>query len=320
MKGKSLKIIISILLVLLSYGFIIYKIVSLEELKKLTFSNQNFQFFDFGVILILILLMFLNWSLETIKWKILVDKIQQFSFFNAFQAIFSGITIGIFTPNRLGEIGGRIMFMDKGKRTFGVIAAGVGSLAQFITTIISGIIGLVLLLAIYPDKFKISPLLNSISSGILFILFLFLIWSYFNVNKVKPILFKFSFFRKRADQLDSFSEIKTVTLIRVAILSFSRYLVFMSQFFILLCLFDIYLTYTQAYISISLIYLFATLIPTSTLIELGIRGSLAIFFIGFFSENVLGIVLSTSILWIINLAIPAIIGSIFLLKKSSNKN
>lgn len=307
-------------MVLLSYGFIIYKIVNLEELKVLTFANQNFKCIDFWRIIILFLLMFLNWSLETIKWRILVEKIQEFTFVDALKAVFSGITIGIFTPNRLGEIGGRAMFLNKGKRTFGVLATGVGSLAQFLTTVTTGIIGLILVLALYPDKFRIGSVFNSISSGLLFILFLFLIWSYFNVYKIKPLFFKFSFFKKRADQLDVFSEIKTISLLQVALLSFLRYFVFMSQFFLLLKIFNIHLTITQAYISISLTYLFTSLIPTSTLIELGIRGSLAIFFIGFFSNNSLGIVLSTSILWIINLAIPAIIGSVFLLKKSSNKN
>jgi len=70
----------------------------------------------------------------------------------------------------------------------------------------------------------------------------------------------------------------------------------------------------QAIISITLTYLFLTLIPTTTLVELGVRGSLAIFFVGIFSENTLGIVLASIFIWIINIAIPAIVGSFFLLK------
>lgn len=318
MKRKSLKIIISILLAFMSYGFIAFKVMNIKEFNELSFFVQRFKFSNFIVLLIIIILMFLNWSLESFKWKILVDKIQKFSFFNAFKAIVSGITIGIFTPNRIGEIGGRVIFIDKGKRTFGVIASGVGSLAQLLTTITNGIIGLALLLVLYPEKIRPNPLFKGISSIILFILYFSLIWSYFNFYKIKPILFRFSFFRNRADQLHFFSELKAISLLRVLLLSFLRYFVFTGQFFLLLGLFDIHLNFVQAYISISLIYLASSLIPTSALIELGIRGSLAIFFLGFFTENILGIVLSTSLLWIINLAIPAIIGSVFLLKKKSN--
>lgn len=316
MKSKSFKIILSLIIVFLSYGFIIYKLVNLQGIKDISFSFQHYTLNDLILFLIVIMLMFINWSIETIKWKKLVDKIQLFTFTEAFKAIFLGISIGIFTPNRIGEIGGRVMLLEKGKRTFGVIATGMGSLAQFITTIACGILGLILFLILFPDKFGTLPLFNTITAMLLFILFIILIWSYFNMRKMMPFLLKFSFFKNQKKQLNCFSETQFPTLLKILLLSFLRYLVFVSQFFLLLWIFNIYLTFSQAFISISMIYLFATIIPTTTLIELGIRGSLAILFIGLFSKNIVGIVASTSILWIINLAIPAIMGSVFLLKKS----
>lgn len=314
MKSKPVKIIISVVLVLLSYGFIIYKIVNLKELKELNFITQSYSLFNLALFLFVILLMILNWSIESVKWKILIEKIQLFSFFNAFKAVLSGITLGIFTPNRIGEIGGRVMHIEKGKRTYGVIATGIGSFAQLITTIITGILGFVLFLILFPDKINVNPLFNNITAGILLLLLLILAWIFLNINKIKPFLLKFSFFKSRTDQLEQFSEIKSTILLKVILLSLLRYIVFISQYFFLLLIFDVHLTFIQAYISISLIYLFITLIPTSTLVELGFRGSLAIFLIGLFSKNILGIIIASSILWIINLAIPAIFGSIFFIK------
>lgn len=314
MKSKTKKISISIVLILISYGFIIYKTVSFEELRSIDLSDQHFTLIDFLILLIVIFLMILNWGIETVKWKILIDQIQHFSFPKAFQAVLSGITIGIFTPNRVGEIGGRVLFMEKGRRTFGVLATGIGSFAQFISTITAGVFGFVLFLIFHPNKININPLLNNISLSLLFILLIILLWLYFNIKKIKTILLKIRFFKSRTDQLEYLSKTKFNKLLKVIILSFARYFVFISQFFLLLIFFNIHLTIPQAYISISLIYLFATLIPTTTLIELGIRGSLAIFFIGLFSNNLLGIVLSTSLLWFINLAIPSIIGSLFFIK------
>ncbi len=316
MKNKTKRIVISIILILLSYGFIIYKIANFKELDELTFPSYFNSSIDLLIFLIVVLLMILNWGIETIKWKILIDKIQLFSFADAIKAVFAGVTIGIFTPNRVGEIGGRILFLDKGKRTFGVLATGIGSFAQFITTITTGIFGFVLFLLLFPDNNTINSIFNKISAIGLLLVLLILIWIYFNIKIIKPILLKIPFFKTRTDQLEYLSETKFISLLKVLLLSFARYFVFITQFFLLLIFFDIHLTLIQAYISISLIYLFATLVPTTTLIELGIRGSLAIFFIGMFSDNILGIILSTTFLWFINLAIPSIIGSVFFVKNN----
>ncbi|NPA45090.1 MAG: hypothetical protein GXO49_06120, partial [Chlorobi bacterium] len=59
-----------------------------------------------------------------------------------------------------------------------------------------------------------------------------------------------------------------------------------------------------------LTYFISSVIPTFTFAEIGIRGTAAIFFIGMFSSNIVGIISATALLWIINLAIPAIIGSV----------
>ena len=311
---KTKKILLSIFFLVLSYGFIIFKITNLKELKELSFSSQQFTSVDLFIFLVVILLMLLNWSIETIKWKILIDKIQYFSFFNALQAVLSGITVGIFTPNRVGEIGGRVIFMDKGKRTYGVLATGIGSFSQFITSISAGILGFILFLLLFPNKIVINPIFNKITVLVLLIILAIQLWVYFNIKKIRPLLIKISFFETRTDQLNYLSKTKSFSLLKVLLLSIARYCVFISQFFLLLILFNINLSVIQAFISISLIYLFTTLVPTTTLLELGIRGSLAIFFIGMFSNNILGIVLSTSLLWLVNLAVPSIVGTVFFIK------
>jgi uncharacterized membrane protein YbhN (UPF0104 family) len=316
MPKKSIKIILSVLLVLLSYGFIIFKFVQFDSLKEFDFKIMFIDRKNPAILIAVLLLMPLNWSIEAIKWEKLMQNIQPLNFAYSFKAVFAGITLGIFTPNRIGEIGGRILFLEKGKRSFGFLATSMGSFAQLITTILAGLIGFSLFLIIYPEKIWINPIFNKITLFIviLFLLFLFLV--YFNFKRIKPFLFKFSFFRNRENQINYFSETKTKLLLKVLVLSILRYIIFMFQFYLLLYFFDNDLSLIQAYISISLIYLFSTLIPTTTLLEFGIKGSLAIFFIGIFSTNLLGIVLTTILIWIINLAIPSIIGSIFFVKNN----
>jgi hypothetical protein len=61
----------------------------------------------------------------------------------------------------------------------------------------------------------------------------------------------------------------------------------------------------------ALTFLSMSVIPTIALTEIGVRGSVAIYFFGFLSENVIGIMTAAFTLWIINLVIPALIGTLF---------
>jgi hypothetical protein len=60
-------------------------------------------------------------------------------------------------------------------------------------------------------------------------------------------------------------------------------------------------------------FLALAIIPTIALAELGVRGKLSIFLFGMFSTNTLGIVLTASTIWLINLVVPALAGSLFIL-------
>ncbi len=259
-------------------------------------------------------MMIINWSVEAIKWKVLIKSLETIQFIQSLKAVLSGISIGMITPNRVGEIGGRVLFLDKGQRTFGIFSAALGSLAQLTTTLLFGILGFIIFLLLFPEKIFLNHSLNLSLVLSCSLILLFLLWSFFNIKNLTPFLKKIPFLKKREEQLKYFAKTKYNILLKSLLLSFLRYIIFTTQFYLLLLMFDVSISISQAYISISLVYLFATIIPTTTLIELGIRGSLSIFFIGMFSENILGITFSTFLLWFINLAAPSIIGSIFFVK------
>jgi uncharacterized membrane protein YbhN (UPF0104 family) len=313
MNSKTLRYFLLAIVFVLSYGFIIHKIVAFEEIKSFDLSTSFINPISLLIVLLVFILMFVNWAIEAIKWQKLVCKIQYFSFTDALKAVISGVTVGVFTPNRVGEIGGRIAFLEKGKRTSGALASGIGSFAQFIATIFMGLTGFIIFLFVFPEKTKINTTFNNLSAIFLFLLLACFIWSFFNVKRLIPLLTRIPFFKKRTDQLGLLSLESGKFLLIILILSTLRYVVFFLQFFLLLIVFDVKLTLIEGFVSITLTYLFMTIIPTTTLIELGLRGSLAIFFIGIFSQQVLGIVLASFFIWIINIAIPAIIGSFLLI-------
>src|SRR5262245_35141194 len=61
-------------------------------------------------------LMIVNWGVESIKWKLAIQRIQKVSFFTSFKAILSGTSFSVTTPNRVGEYLGRVLYMEEGNR------------------------------------------------------------------------------------------------------------------------------------------------------------------------------------------------------------
>ena len=91
----------------------------------------------YSILIVIVLMMFLNWFLEALKWQFLIKKIEEISFSRSVRAVFSGITVSAFTPNRVGEYGGRVFCLEKADRIQAVFITIIGSMAQLITTILS---------------------------------------------------------------------------------------------------------------------------------------------------------------------------------------
>jgi len=62
------------------------------------------------------------------------------------------------------------------------------------------------------------------------------------------------------------------------------------------------------------------IIPTFAIAELGVRGKVSLKLIELFSTNSLGISIATATIWIINLVLPAIAGSLLILSIKIFKN
>ena len=114
-KNKTYNLIIRVAIIAATYYFI-YKEVFYK--KKLDYISDSFNdlieqphvafFFVWTLVL-----MFVNWGVESLKWQFLMNKVERISFLKAYEAIFSGISVSIFTPNRMGEWFGRVFIMKK---------------------------------------------------------------------------------------------------------------------------------------------------------------------------------------------------------------
>ncbi len=253
----------------------------------------------------------LNWFIESIKWKYLVRKLELISIGKSIKAVFIGITFAIFTPNRIGELAGRVFVLKKEHRTKAVFATATGSLSQMMITIILGVISGVIFLFLYDNK------LDGINSNtLLFIkiisvfILVFGLFIFFNLRIVENFFNKLHLSENIKSAVHILASYKKTELFKILLLSFLRYIVFMLQFYLLLKLFEVELSFSIALMTITLTYLVSSIIPSFTLTEIGIRGSAAIFFMAMFSVNIPGIIAATAVLWIINLAVPAIVGAV----------
>ena len=261
-----------------------------------------------------LLLLPLNWIMETLKWLPLVRHVQRLTFFQGLSAVFAGVTFSLFFPNRTGEFGGRILFLKKKNAIKGVLSTFIGSWAQQLVLISFGFLGFAYFLI---TLWKIEKIIieGVIALGLGFVILLFLI--FLNLELVVPvfkkikILYRFPQFIKNVNLLRQYTRRE---LLNTLFWAFMRYVIYSLQYYFMLRFFGIDVPIIQAASCIATIYLLQTSIPLPPIVGLLARGEVALKIWGLFSNNALSILAATFSLWVINLIIPAFIGLIFILK------
>lgn len=311
---KYLWALAKVIILLITYGYIAYELSVRQNMNDLIGSlKEDFIPANLIYILPVFLLLPLNLSVEAIKWRLLIKKLENISFKTSLKAVISGITLSIFTPNRIGEIASRVFVLERANRTKGIFSSAAGNMATLVITVIIGLFSCFAFLIFFsPEQFLDN---NRIYYGIPVITgCIILILIFFNLSKVIKFLSGIRFLRKFRDSFSILSSYNKSEIFNVLFISLLRYCIYTSQFLLLLKFFNVNIPVPTAYIGITISYFFISFIPSFTLAEIGIRGSVSIFFIGYFSENTIGILSASTLIWIINLVIPAIIGSVLLYK------
>ncbi|HNW99600.1 MAG TPA: lysylphosphatidylglycerol synthase domain-containing protein [Bacteroidales bacterium] len=321
---KIYNLTIKIAVVIVAFHFIYRRLFVKENFIDtfISFENKFRESSFIKLYILVLLLMVINWSLETIKWKYLIRKIENVSFLKALVAVLSGITVSIFTPNRIGEYAGRVFILEKADRWEGALITMLGSISQLLVTTIAGSVGFIFFAYEYIDlqnnpQYYLYGLIM-----LVVILITVLLLFFFNVSVLTVFINKLP---GKLKKLRSYGRIFSIytkkELLNVILISTFRYMVFITQFYLLLKLFGVKIPYYEAMVLISLIYLVMAAIPTIALTELGIRCSVALYFIGLYfttnnaaAQNDIAVLSSTTMLWIINLVIPAMIGAIFVFR------
>ena len=267
------------------------------------------------IVLVVLLLMIVNWSFEALKWKISVRSVQEVSFSKALQAIFSGISFSVTTPNRVGEYIGRLFYMNEGNRLKTISITMVGSMSQLIITLLAGIVGL---LYLGPDAVRTGLMeaiwMKCIIYGTIAVLIGLLLF-YFRLSWVIRGVSKLPGSKKFLYLVEALEQLDIKLLLQLLLFSLLRFVVFTLQYYLLFLLFDVDITLTQAVWTVSVSFLVMAVIPTIAIAELAQRGKVITAIVGLYSSNLLGMTLATAAIWFVNLILPAIIGSLLILRR-----
>ncbi|HQT22864.1 MAG: hypothetical protein B7X86_07055 [Sphingobacteriales bacterium 17-39-43] len=263
------------------------------------------------VISSLFLLMFLNWFLEALKWKFLVQKIEVITKWKAVESVFCGLTWAVFTPNRIGEFGGRVFFLSPNRRIKGAVIMTVGTIGQMVLTNVLGLLALSWFLFRFMD---LNPFLH-LSIFIFALVFSgYLLLFFFNIHWINGLLSRIQFLKRYRRFLIIFSKFKFKELLKVLIYCFSRILVFSTQYFLVFRLLIPEIYPLDIVLMMFVIFFVQSSIPSLDLFDLGIRATTAAYFFSFVTDQEIAVMAAVASIWLINLIIPAILGSVFVLK------
>lgn len=319
---KNFLPLIRILIALAAVSFLIYTLAGISGKEWIIWkSTLNLSIANLIILAFVILLMPFNWGLEVLKWKLLSAKVEVQTWTKSVYAILYGISLGMITPKRSGEFAGRVYWLQPGNRLPGLLLNTAGSLSQLFITLVAGAVAVTVMLPQLQLNFiHMAPKMASLSwflragifggitiGGLVFLLPVIARTTQSNRNTIRG---------KISGSLRVFSLLSPKDMFAQIGLSALRYSIFCIQFYLLLKLFGLQIPFFTAISLIAMIYLIMTLIPLSAIWELGVRGSVAVLVFGLYftpSESTIfemPVLAATTLLWAINLALPALAGGV----------
>lgn len=311
LKNKRINFVLKLLLVAIVVYTVYNQVFAKDNIDELWaeflthFTRGN----AWWVILAMIL-MPLNWAVETLKWLVLVRRVEKVPFLRAFKGVFLGVSLSVFTPNRIGEYGGRILVVKPENNWKTVVATLVSSFSQQIALMTLGILGLLYFMLYYlidSDGIIVAGV------GLLGVaLIIFMLICYYNVRFAIPLFDRLPYLRRFTKHMEVLDDYSSRELTEALFYAISRYVIYTFQYYLILRFFGIEAPLITGLAGIATIFLLQTSIPLPAIADLFVRSEVALYIWGNFTDNEISILASTFGLWFLNIIIPAILGMIFI--------
>jgi Lysylphosphatidylglycerol synthase TM region len=256
-----------------------------------------------------ILLMPVNWYAETAKWRLLIPEDEKLSAGKAFRAVCAGIAVSLFTPNRVGEYGGRILFVSPKNQAQGIMANLLGNAAQLLVIFAIGLPAAVIYFYGLPGEqpgwlgWMLAPALGATCA---------LAWLYFNISLMLRRATEWPmpvFLKETLKKWQLLQHCNKKLLSDVLYWALLRFTVYTLQYWFFLLYFGVQTEVLTAIAGIATLYLLQTSLPLPPLTGLLTRGNLAIQIWAPFHADPAACLGATFGLWMLNLILPALFGT-----------
>jgi MFS family permease len=299
----------AILMVLLYYN--LTRQNQLESMWRL-FQKQVIDGNKWWLFVAFLLLPF-NWLTETLKWQPQMKRHEPIGLFRAFKAVLAGVSFSLFTPNRVGEYGGRVLFVQAENRWKAFIINLVGNFSQILVILSFGLFGA---LWLYAHSGVADVYLLWVASGFATLGVAILVVAFFNLDIFIPLARRIPYvqhIKRYVKDVALLREFSRRDLLGIMLWSVIRFLIYSTQYFCVARFYGIEMSVIDTYTAIFAIFLLQTGLPLPPILGLVARGSVAVQIFGFFQVLPLNALATTFSLWVINLILPALLGLVFVL-------
>jgi hypothetical protein len=305
-----IKTIIFLIVIFLLYRLILSKIEYFDEIE------QSFKIFflpkNIFLLVIIFLLTPINWAFEAWKWQKLASKVEHITFWEAYRGILVGLAFSTATPLMIGDYAGKILMLKSDKRLQSIGAILLGNSLQMYVSLLFGTISY-LFFVIWAN-----PIPLFLHIFIIALLITCLIFGFFlslNLPNLKVFLSRNKFFEYLKKYLGILENYTLLELKKLFIIATSRYIIFSIQFVLMLKVFQVNVPIYVLLVGVGIIFLTKTLISIlNALGDLSIRELTSIYYFGFFGANIIAVSSATFMIWMVNILLPIMIGSVFILQ------
>lgn len=241
-----------------------------------------------SVFSLVVVLMLVNWSLEGWRWKVSVEQYEPISFVQSMKIVLHGLALNLLIPFTAGDAVARIVPMkDKYQTTSAMI---LNRTIMLLITLTFGIYGLYTFTGQNVSIHFLVPILLAVLAICTFI------------------------FRDKLERfLDYFRSLNHTIVMKVLGLSVVRYLVFVTQFLLLLGIFLPEISVLLLVAGTGWIFFVRSVLP-SLIGGIGIREASAVLFFDHLVGDMSMVVVPIFMLWLLNTLLPSVIGLIAILK------
>ncbi|WP_188462099.1 lysylphosphatidylglycerol synthase domain-containing protein [Marivirga lumbricoides] len=298
---KRFLFLVKLVISLSIFCFLLYRIFTDKEaFEEALYSYQT----NLSIILAALLLMPFNYLMEVFKWQLSIKSLTYLPFKQATAGVLSGVSLGFVTPHAVGDYFAKIWSFSHEDRKKALGPILVARMSQMIPTLAFGAVAFIVFIQRKPvfDDYSsdYTSWLIPVAGLIAFLLLSFLFIKYGVKNK--KWMYYFDLIRKL--------QLKSVA--QLVALSSVRYFIFSVQFMLLLSIFSFPISFQQQFLGIAFMFLAKSVLPTFNFFnDLGIREFSAVLYFETFDISAAPVILASLLLWLINIALPALIGLFF---------